>query len=171
MQSIPGTSIRPTSDRVKEALFNILGATCHQATVLDLFAGTGALGLEALSRGAKQVVFIDNSRRALEVIRKNIALCRAAGRARVFKWDIAKNLACLTGLGAVYGLVFMDPPYGTRLAAKALTHLAENRLLQAGAQIVVEHARDDMPEAAAPFELFSQRTYGRTTLSFFTCKG
>jgi len=171
LQSIPGTSIRPTSDRVKEALFNILGATCRQAAVLDLFAGTGALGLEAVSRGAKQAVFIDKSRRALEIIRKNIALCRAAGQTRILQWDIAKNLACLAGQDVSYDLVFMDPPYGTKLAEKALAHLDKQAVLGCRAQIVIEHARDNPPATAPPFELASRRTYGRTALSFIIYTG
>ncbi len=171
LQSIPGNSIRPTSDRVKEAMFSILGTTCRQAAVLDLFAGTGALGLEALSRGARQVVFIDKSRRALEAIRKNIALCRAAGQTRVLKWDIAKNLACLAGRDTLYDLVFMDPPYGTELAATVLEHLEKHGILGAGAQIVIEHARNDLPEPGPAFELTSQRTYGRTMLSFIGYTG
>ena len=172
LHGIPGNSIRPTSDRVREALFNILGRKCRQAVVLDLFAGTGALGLEAVSRGAKEVVFVDKSSRALDLIRKNIALCGVAGQACVLKWDISRSLACLGRCGRLFDLVFIDPPYATDLAAKTLYHLEAQPVLGCGSQIVIEHARDNPPDSLSQsFQLVSRRTYGGTGLSFVRYTG
>ena len=168
LAGLPGRSTRPTADRVKEALFNILGNSCHQAMVLDLFAGTGALGLEALSRGARQSVFVDNSRTAITVIKKNILHCGASEWSRVLQWNVAKNLDCLANRATRFNLVFMDPPYGTGLAEKAMAHLEKLHLLREGSQIVVEHAKSDCLVLGPAFQLQSKRSYGRTVLSFIT---
>jgi len=105
-----GSATRPTAGMVREALFNICADRIRNARVLDLFAGTGAFGLEALSRGATAAVFIDSDKRAVELIRKNITACRATDAAMVFKCDAVSNLNCIGQPGYRFDLVFMDPP-------------------------------------------------------------
>ena len=95
LSAVPGGFIRPTADRIREAIFNILAGGVRDAFVLDLFAGTGSLGIEALSRGAKFSVFIDSNPAALSVIHSNLKKCEIEDRAKVFKWDIVKNLNCI----------------------------------------------------------------------------
>jgi len=164
-----GRSIRPTSDRVREALFNILGSQPVEATVLDLFAGTGALGIEALSRGAIEAVFIDNTPSNLSVLRKNISMCGLEQRSRVIQWDIVKNLECLRAYPRTFDLVFLDPPYGRDMIEPALQHLVEAGLLAQEACIVAEQdAREKAILAGPEIQHIDERRYGHTRLSFFS---
>ena len=172
LASIRGMAIRPTADRVREALFNILAARPAEATVLDLFAGTGALGIEALSRGARQAVFVDQAAAAIQVLRKNIALCRIEAHTQVLQWNILRNLNCLKAHPGAFDLIFIDPPYGRRMIEPTLAHIADNRLASPEALVVVEH---DPSETVAPpsgdFACVDQRRYGLTQLSFFAFQG
>lgn len=167
--SSPGRDTRPTSDRVREALFNILGARVGAGTVLDLFAGTGALGIEAVSRGAAGAVCIDESRTALETIQKNIRSLALEKVVRTIKWDIARNLGCIRSPEPVYELVFMDPPYDRGLVSTALDNLHHSRSVKPGATLVVEHSGREPLPADRPFlALTDQRKYGKTLVSFLT---
>jgi 16S rRNA (guanine966-N2)-methyltransferase len=169
LQSVRGMATRPTSDRVREALFNILGAKPHGAQVLDLFAGTGALGIEALSRGASSAVFIDHSAHALSVVRKNLEHCNISASSHVIQWDIAGNLNCLKRLDHPFDLVFLDPPYHKQLVPIALTHLLTRQCLSERSMVVAEHEPGcSMEMAAAGWVLEQERRYGQTMLSFFT---
>lgn len=169
LQTFKGSQVRPTADRVREALFNILGDKFADANILDLFAGTGALGIEALSRGAQTAVFVDNSAQSLAVLRKNLDRCALQPYARIIQWDISRNLTCLKCYPETFDMVFMDPPYHLDLVTKALQHLLDSGCLSSRALLVAEH------EVGAEFEIESarfnctdNRRYGRTALSFFT---
>jgi len=161
-------AIRPTSDRLRETLFNVLahgyGDPVRDARVIDLFAGTGALGFEALSRGARFVTFVDEGAEARGLIRTNIDAMALGGRTRLFRRDATK-------LGAIgptepFSLAFLDPPYGRGLAPLALASLAAGGWLTTGALCVVEEAADAPPAAPAPFRLVEERDYAGTRLSF-----
>ena len=123
LHSIRGKKIRPTADRLRESIFNILGSRARHTVVLDLFAGTGALGLEALSRGADSAVFIENDKGALSLIERNIRSCNFHDKARTVKWDIKKNLNCIKLTRPTFGLVFMDPPYKGKAIRPSLLNL------------------------------------------------
>lgn len=169
LASARDTAIRPTSDRVREALFNILGQKPWQSSVLDLFSGTGALGLEALSRGARSAVFVDNNEHALAVLHKNISLCKTTAWTRVIQWDIVNNLFCLNRNDQRFDLVFMDPPYGLGVIEKTLTHLTDQNVLLPGALVVCEHpSKKAITPKAAGFHLVDHRRYGSTALSFMS---
>ncbi|SFT56617.1 16S rRNA (guanine(966)-N(2))-methyltransferase RsmD [Sedimentitalea nanhaiensis] len=154
-----GAHLRPTTDRVRESLFNVLTQTgaIPQARVLDLFAGTGALGLEALSRGASHVTFVETGRVAMDLIRKNIALTGSAGQTGLSRRDAVR-------LGpnpeAPYDLVFLDPPYGKGMGEKALALAAQGDWIAPRALIVWEE-NAPMP-APAGFLLRDRRKYGDT---------
>ncbi len=171
LQSVPGAKTRPTSDRLRESLFNILSGDVMDAVVLDLFAGTGALGLEALSRHAQSAVFVDSQAKAVAVINKNILSCAFEEVTKVYKWDIARNLNCLRGRERLFDLVFMDPPYNLNLVSKSLLKLAESQSLADGAVIVIEHAVSelfsDIPECYTETD---RRRYGKTAVSFLVFK-
>lgn len=158
----PQAHLRPTSDRVREAIFNLLinGADAIEldgARVLDLFAGTGALGLEALSRGAATVVFVDDGATARALLRENIARMRAMGSTKVFRRD-ATRLGENRGPG--FDLVFLDPPYGKGLGAEALASASAGGWLAPAARVVWE---DSAPQPAPEgFVLRDQRRYGET---------
>lgn len=161
--SLPGLSTRPTANRMREALFNILAFKAQNAVALDLFAGSGALGLEALSRGAKSVTLVDNNRNACAVIAKNIALCKANSRARL----VCRAVEQFKDFDAQYTLVLMDPPYGKSLTDAALKLLAANVKLAPGAIIVAEHEAGVTPRYDnSVYTLTQTRVYGAGAISF-----
>ena len=162
-----GMDTRPTADRVKESLFNILGRNVEDKCVLDIFAGTGNLGLEALSRGAKQAVFIDKATAVL--IKENAEHTHLSEQARVLKGDVFALLTRLNSEGNKFDLVFCDPPYHLGLWEKVLLLFDRLPLLNDGALIVVEHGTDenDIPVMSSIVELRNEK-YGKTTqITFF----
>jgi len=165
--SVRGKTIRPTADRTRESMFNILSHRVPGTDVLDLFAGTGAIGIEALSRGAESAVFVDNSRRSLSVIQRNVESCALNDRANIINWNIEKNLNCLKSMRTGFGLVFIDPPYNRNLVKPTLFNLDQSKSLKNGSCIVVEHASlEPIPTDLLAFELSDQRRYGKTLVSF-----
>ncbi len=158
LHSISGMRIRPTSDRVRESVFNILAILSQDTVVLDLFAGTGALGIEAISRGAKSVVFIDSYKNALSVIKKNIHACAFEKQSKVIKWDILKNLNCIETAKPFVNLVFMDPPYETNSIETALSNLYKSNALANNASIIIEHStKEPIPRDIFEYEVTDQR--------------
>lgn len=169
LAAMRGMAIRPTADRIREAVFNILGPRPVDARVLDLYAGSGALGIEALSRGARQAVFVDQAASALNLIGKNLQLCRLEDCTKVIQWNIVKNLNCLQSYERVFDLIFIDPPYNRGMVAPALAHLADLRLPAVDATAVVEHDPDETLDPLPPqWRILDQRRYGRTRISFLT---
>ena len=160
-----GMETRPTADRVKEALFSILGGRVYEARVLDLYGGSGALALEAVSRGAQSAVICDQASGACRAIRENIRSLKAEDRVRLLPMRDTAALDTLQKAGERFDLVFLDPPY--RLdTAPVCARLAEG-LLAPGGIIVAEHARETPPAVQPPLIRFDFRTYGITGLSFF----
>lgn len=167
LKTVHGMQTRPTADRMRESLFNILGPKLVEAVVLDLFAGTGALGIEALSRGARYAVFVERRQQAVSVIRENLITCRMTDKARIIQWDVAKNLKCLESVTARFDMVFMDPPYQQNLLYAALDSLRKTASLHAETTIVIEHAADDTLQTnGAGYTMLDQRQYGNTAFSF-----
>ena len=164
-----GRDTRPTADRVREALFNVLlhglAVEIEGAAVLDLFAGSGALGLEALSRGAAHAVFIDNAHAALEVIGDNIATLGERERADVLRRDAARLGAPPAGM-VPSAIAFLDPPYGENLAPAALAAALEGGWLEPGAICVVETRRGEAFTPPPQFVCRDERVYGGTKISF-----
>jgi 16S rRNA (guanine966-N2)-methyltransferase len=166
--TMPGT--RPTSDRVREAIFNILAHgiadfTLEDARVMDLFAGTGALGLEAISRGAKFCLFVEDGTEARGLIRRNADGCGVIGQCKIWRRDA-------TDLGpsapqSPYTLVFADPPYGKGLGEKALASLVSGGWLASGAIIVLEEAEKATITEGAGLTLIDERSYGDTQVRFY----
>lgn len=166
--SARGSHTRPTADRTREAIFNILGSRVCGAMVLDLFAGTGALGIEAISRGAERVLFIDTHKRSISVLLRNIKALSLEEKTTVIQWNILKNLNCLQSLDHAVDLTFMDPPYNKHLIEPSLTNLLHSGCLASGACLIVEHSQfETIPQSDLPFELMDQRQYGKTLVSFF----
>jgi len=137
-----GQAMRPTSDRLRETLFNILGAAVEGSVFVDAYAGTGAVGIEALSRGAKRVVFIENHRTAVALIRKNLAVLGIERDAEVLPTDAVKGLAWLANEGTRADFIFLDPPYADVTEyARALEFLGKLSLLAPGGRVIVEHEK------------------------------
>lgn len=159
-----GLETRPTADKVRESLFNILRAEVPGARVLDLFAGSGALALEAISRGAEAAVLVDSSRKAVQAIRRNVELCRAQERVQVIGCDWRSALDQLT---EPFDLVFLDPPYRMlEVYGQAAGRLLEKGLLAEGALLVMEHASEMPLPVQEPFEVCDERVYGAATVAF-----
>ena len=167
IRSIKGTKTRPTSDRIRESIFNILTFDVENACVLDLFAGTGAFAIEALSRGAKSAVLIDISKSAVFVIRENIKSCNLGDRTKVIKWDATKNLTCIEQQNPPFNIVFTDPPYEKSFLKPTLLNLHLSCCMKEGCLIIVEHSlREPIPKEPTVFEITDKRKYGKTLVSF-----
>lgn len=174
------TAIRPTADRAREALFSILGSSLVSARVLDLFAGTGALGLEAFSRGAKQVVFIEKQKQAIELIRQNCALCTGGmknirgNELVVIQHDLCRGLSfqhpILDTLSS-FDLIFLDPPYNKNLAEETLLLLDTSTLVNTSTLVVAEESSEKpLPESFSRLAIFDRRRYGDTGFWFYKVK-
>ncbi|MEE0867806.1 MAG: 16S rRNA (guanine(966)-N(2))-methyltransferase RsmD [Clostridia bacterium] len=158
-----GTGTRPTLDRVKESVFNIIMQEVNGATVLDLFAGSGALGIEALSRGAIHADFADSSSEAVDCIKKNISNAKFEDKSYVFYGD---SFLFLEKTRRVYDLIFLDPPYSANLVYKATEKLFENNLVDENSHIVLEwDYADGMPKFFSGFTPVKEKKYGRVGIA------
>lgn len=170
-----GKDIRPTSDRAREALFSIIGSRVVGAKVLDLFAGTGALALEALSRGANHIVFVDCNRQSLNIIKRNIQVCKPADAAvtlQIVRYDLRKGIPpriLPSETDQLYDLIFLDPPYSQGLSLKTLEYLANGNLLAEGGLVIAEErSTEQLPEQLGVLVLTDQRIYGDTGFWFYS---
>ncbi|MGC8839356.1 MAG: 16S rRNA (guanine(966)-N(2))-methyltransferase RsmD [Anaerolineae bacterium] len=163
--SVPGEGTRPITDRVKTALFGVLGERVQGARVLDLFAGTGSVGIEALSRGAARVVFVDRSPRALRVLRENLRRTGLEEGARVVLGDAFRYLARTE---EVFDLIYVAPPQYRGLWKQALLAIEESRALAPGGEVVVQiHPKEFEDPGLSRLRLVDQRKYGSTLLCFY----
>lgn len=166
-----GSQTRPTADRVKESIFNILGVTVQNAKVLDLFAGTGNLGLETLSRGARVAVFVDKSPESIQLIKENSVLTKLADRIEVIKNDSINALNRIIKDGRKFDLIFCDPPYNKGLVKLILEKIDNSQLITPDGVIVVEHSKHEQIDNEFN-NLIVKRTerYGETLVSFIFSK-
>lgn len=172
LASFRGMSIRPTTDKVREAIFNILQQPDSDGfrfkSVLDIFAGTGAMGIEALSRGAGKASFIDSSPKAVQVIKKNLELCAFADKAFIIAKDAISALEQSAKRGERFDLIFIDPPYIASQTGKMLNVIADKKLLAAEGIIVAESSKRMIWDGELKgIELFDRRRYGDTVVSFY----
>lgn len=171
LRALPGRAVRPTADRVKEALFSIVQSRFDLAgtTLLDLFAGTGALGIEGLSRGARSAVFVERDHAARRVLAANLAACGFAAHGRVLSLAVQRAIATLAGRGERFDGVLMDPPYGRGLADPALARVAAAAVVEPGGWVVVEHHVDDaLAQTYGSLQLTALRRYGKTAVALFS---
>lgn len=167
LESPKDNSVRPTTDKAREALFSILANDIWGSRVLDLFGGTGGLGLEALSRGAAECVFADQSKESIRMIKNNIAHCGAGDRSRVMTGDFRRVLASQR---EPFDLIFLDPPYGSGMMDTCFSMIRENELLKEEGFIVAEHRKEEQfPEEFHGYRLVKQRRYGIVMLSIYGC--
>jgi len=163
-----GLAIRPTAARVKESLFNILPHDFSGLRVLDLFAGSGNVSIEALSRGAVEAVLVDESARSAAAIRENLTRLELHRRAQVWVAPVARSLRKLDKAGEKFDLIFLDPPYDTGLVATTLGAVGKSSLLNPNGTVVVEHSgREAIKASYGDLMLNDRRRYGDTFLSFF----
>ncbi len=138
LKTVPGKDTRPTLDRIKETLFNIIQNDVPGGTFCDLFAGSGGIGIEALSRGATEACFVEQAKAAVDVIRENLAHTKFEDRAKVYAMDACAAIAVMEGEGRYFDVVFMDPPYGQEHERRVLTRLADSDLIDEDSLIIVE---------------------------------
>jgi len=172
LYTLEGKDTRPTLDRVKEPLFSILNFDLPEAAVLDLFAGSGALGLESISRGASRAVLCDKSRKAIHIIEQNVEKLKESSKVEILNMDYLKALDYLKG--QKFDIIFLDPPYLNEFTEKACEKIKQNDLLHEEGIIVVETDRKKEVEQAINkldlYEIYDERKYGRVELIFLRYK-
>ena len=176
LSSVKGSATRPIPDRIKESLFDILAGVVPDSRVIDMYAGTGAIGIEALSRGAKSCIFVENDWSAVQVIKKNLEVTKLQDKARVLKYDVFEIIPYLEKNNTAVDLVFASPPYP--LVEKKsyrdnlltlFSSLCSKHIIQSDGLIMLQHRKTDLeitPETLY-IEVFDTRIYGDTQLSFF----
>ena len=168
LASFKGKHIRPTSDRVKEAIFNIISSNLEKgSSVIDLFAGTGNLGIEALSRGAGRVIFVEKDMSSVGIIRKNLENCGIGKEAEIIRMDVKKALPAIEKKDGHIDVIFLDPPYDQGLVDETLQLLGESPLMS-GALIIAEHSlTEEIKESYGGIKMIDSRKYGDTAVSLF----
>lgn len=158
--------VRPAMDKVRESIFNILGEVVLDAQVLDLFAGSGSMGFEALSRGARHATFVENHKSALDSIRKNASNLKLVDNFTIIPQGVNEALSFIKKSGPTFNLIFVDPPYDKGYIRKTLSHIIEFDILRAFGWIVLEHSKDEKPEEAGEYRIVKERRFGQTLLTF-----
>lgn len=164
-----GRTTRPTGDRVREALFNILGQDVIDSVFLDLFAGSGAVGLEALSRGARKVVFVENNRRALDCLLLNLSETGFKGKGQIIAVDVRRALINLNRQGLKFNIIYIDPPYGHDWGGEILSAVVS--LLFPAGQVILETATLEASPETEGLLMVSRRVYGDTALNIYQIPG
>lgn len=165
LKSVEGLNTRPTSDRVKEALFSIIQGSIIDSNVLDLFSGTGALGIEALSRGADRCTFVDNSNEANGIIKLNSQKTKLLDKSKIIKEDVYRFL---NKTGEKYDIIFMDPPYNKKIVIKVLEIISINDIIDDESIIVCEQSRkDELIDRCKNLVLYKNKVYGNTVLAIY----
>jgi 16S rRNA (guanine966-N2)-methyltransferase len=169
LASLKGLRIRPTADKVREAIFDLIGQEFEGVRVLDLFSGTGILGIEALSRGASMAVFVDRSEQALRITRKNLAACGYESKCILVRRDLRKGLPLGDALaGGRADLVFLDPPYDMGLIPSLLEQLLDRRMIGSPGIVVAETSgKEALPDAVGRLNAVSTKLYGQTKITIY----
>lgn len=163
LKTLEGLETRPTLDRVKEAIFNILQFDLKETTVLDLFSGSGAIGIEALSRGAKEAVFCDKSNKAINIIKENLVATRLVSKADIINKDYIETLNILKNKANKFNIIFLDPPYKSNYAVESIKYIIKNELLTEDGIIVVETDDENIIKELEEYkeiEVYDTRKYG-----------
>ncbi len=163
-----GKETRPTEDRIKESLFNILYDIDGESIVLDLFSGSGSIGLEFLSRGAKKAYFVDISSNSIMAIRENIRHTKYEDRSIIIKNDFLKTIDYLNRKNILFDYIYIDPPYEKGLIVKALEKISNSNILNADGNIIIEHESElELEDEIFRFKKIKDRSYGTKTISFY----
>lgn len=170
LKTVKSNTTRPTTDRNKENLFNIIGPYFDGGAVLDLFGGSGGLGIEAISRGCTKLISVDSNLEAYKVIKENIALLKLENAA-VYKMDYKKALEKFSNENQKFDYIFLDPPYGKDLAAFTMHYLVEHQLLNEDALLVVEEIKEATLPQLEQLECIKEVIYGITAIHIYRYKG
>jgi 16S rRNA (guanine(966)-N(2))-methyltransferase RsmD len=168
LKTIKGDTTRPTSDKVKGALYNIIAAYVEGSTVLDMFAGTGSLGIEALSRGAASAAFFDRSQQCCGIIKENLQHTKLTEKALVYNTDFSAGIEKMHREGHKFDIIIMDPPYNKNFIQEALKLLAINDIMMDDGIIIAEHSvMDKLPESCGKLKVIDTRKYGDTMITIY----
>jgi 16S rRNA (guanine966-N2)-methyltransferase len=165
--------IRPTQNLVRGAVFDVIGKEIKGASLVDIFAGSGAVGLEALSRGAESVLCVERERKNVDIIKENLGILKKdkdseVGVLEVWHKDAFSSIKSLAGSGRLFDMIFIDPPYGRQLAKKALKTLDAYGIFHSNSRIIIQHESNEiLPETSGRIHCFRKKKYGESTLSFY----
>ncbi|WP_280769103.1 16S rRNA (guanine(966)-N(2))-methyltransferase RsmD [Salipaludibacillus daqingensis] len=169
LKSVPGNTTRPTADKVKESIFNMIGPYFQGGIMLDLYAGSGAIGIEAISRGMDKVVFVDREKKAVETIYTNLNKAKLIDKAEVFRTDSNRALKAIKKKERSFDFIFLDPPYAKENLILELLFIGEHDILKNGGYIVAEHSsKVSIEDEQIVFKVIRQETYGDTTVTIFS---
>lgn len=172
LKSVKGWNTRPTADRVKEAVFNVLGNRTIDASFLDLFAGTGNMGIEAISRGCSLAVFVEKDRKAVQVIKDNLLNCNIMDRALIFHLDCIKALKIIKKENIKFNLVYLDPPYKMEIIKEVLEYLVDLQLLHEDAIVMAETSVEtQLTPVCKNLHMVKESKYGDIKITYYQLKG
>lgn len=163
-----GMNTRPTLDRIKESLFNIIAADMYDCRFLDLFSGSGAMGIECLSRGGQNAVFVDNNKESIDVIKQNINGAKVSDRAEVMSCDVTSAISKLAQRGKTFDVIFMDPPYDKGLVELSLQAIVKNNILSKDGYIIAEQSTEEEIPEIASLKVTRVKEYRITRMTFLT---
>lgn len=169
LKAVPGTSTRPTTDKVKEAIFNMIGPYFDGGIGLDLFAGSGGLGIEALSRGLDKVIFIDRDGKAIQTIRDNISSCKLEQQSEIYRNNADRALKALIKRDIVFNYIFLDPPYKKQQLVSLMEKMDESNLVNSNSIVVCEHSFDvELPQKVGNFTQKKHEKYGIIAVTIYS---
>lgn len=172
LKAVPGSTTRPTTDKVKEAIFNIIGPYFNGGLVLDLFGGSGGLGIEALSRGMDKAIFVDRDSKAVQVIRQNVESCRLVDRVEIYRNDAERALKALVKRELSFDVILLDPPYKDQKVVSLIDIIDQQGLLSKKGLVMVEHANEvKLPEKISSLIRKKHENYGITAISIYESEG
>jgi 16S rRNA (guanine966-N2)-methyltransferase len=168
LKAVPGNSTRPTTDKVKEAIFNMIGPYFDGGIALDLFAGSGGLGIEALSRGLDKAIFIDRDSKAIQTIRENINTCQLGEKSEVYRNDADRAIKALVKRGISFDYIFLDPPYKLQQLVTLMEKMDEQKLVHNGTKIVCEHSHEvKLPASFGGLTRVKHEEYGIIAITIY----
>ncbi|MCD7033916.1 16S rRNA (guanine(966)-N(2))-methyltransferase RsmD [Metabacillus sp. GX 13764] len=168
LKAVPGTGTRPTTDKVKEAIFNMIGPYFDGGSALDLFGGSGGLGIEALSRGTESCIFVDKDQKAIQTIHKNIEACGFEKQSEVYRNDAERALKAVMKRELSFSLIFLDPPYKQQKLKALINSIGEAGILDEKGYIVAEHGTEEsLPDELGELVKLKGELYGTTAVSIF----
>ncbi|HDX9576600.1 16S rRNA (guanine(966)-N(2))-methyltransferase RsmD [Bacillus cytotoxicus] len=172
LKAVPGNTTRPTTDKVKEAIFNIIGPYFDGGVALDLFGGSGGLGIEALSRGIDKAIFVDRDGKAIKVIHQNLESCKLEAQAEVYRNDAERAVKALVKRALSFNLILLDPPYKDQKIISLISIMDQHDLLKEDGIVMAEHGVDiDLPETIGRLVKVRAENYGITAISIYKYEG
>ncbi|MBM7654094.1 16S rRNA (guanine(966)-N(2))-methyltransferase RsmD [Neobacillus cucumis] len=172
LKAVPGNTTRPTTDKVKEALFNMIGPYFDGGIGLDLFAGSGGLGIEGISRGLEKVIFIDREPKAIHVIQENIKACKMEEKSEVYRNDAERALKALIKRSMTFDYIFLDPPYKKQQLVNLMEKMDQQELVNPDGVIVCEHSFDvELPSLVGRFKQIKHEKYGVIAVTIYSKLG